>query len=507
MNPTDDKSVSRRQWVGSALPMIGAAAAWPTVASAEPMDSKQSAAPIYNIRDFGAKGDGVTLDTAALQNAIDSAASHSGGTVLVPAGVFVIGTVELKSNITLHIEAGGKLLGTGDGTHYHAVDAIPLRGDSTLEDGHVALLFAANALNVTVEGPGVIDGNGNLFRSATRGQPPPSGIGGARRPYSLLFYRCRNLRLQNLELADSAFHAVRIIQSTYVRADGVHIHSRVNHNNDGFHFISAQHVNLVNCIVESQDDACALFGSCQFIAVTNCSFSTRWSVFRFGGGFAQNVVVSNCIIYQAYGCPIKMHCYPGSRFENMSFSNLLMQDVTGPISIGVGPRTARDHGPATEPSTSPAAQRAAGIVRNISFSDIRAFVTAQPDQLPDSPVIGNYNVGEIRSCIVLNGINDCWLEEISFDNVHITFGGGGTAEDAAIRDVPQRNGEYFELGRLPAYGMFARNVRGLDDEQRATSNRPARPAARAGLPAGPGRFAHRPEPGRKSSGPVHVARE
>jgi polygalacturonase len=71
----------------------------------------------------------------------------------VPAGNFLIGTLELKSNVTLHIAAAGKLLGSGAGQRYHAVDAIPLSGDSTLEDGNWALIFAVNAKNVTVEGP------------------------------------------------------------------------------------------------------------------------------------------------------------------------------------------------------------------------------------------------------------------------------------------------------------------------------------------------------------------
>ena len=94
-------------------------------------------AKIYNIRDFGAKGDGKTLDTAALQAAIDACHRDQGGTVLVPAGVFVIGTTELKSNVTLHLAAQGTLLGTTDAKQYFAADKIPLEGDSTLEDGNV----------------------------------------------------------------------------------------------------------------------------------------------------------------------------------------------------------------------------------------------------------------------------------------------------------------------------------------------------------------------------------
>ena len=132
-------------------------------------------ARIYNIRRYGAKGDGITLDTAALQAAIDACHEDGGGTVLVPAGAFQIGTVELKSNVTLHIAAAGKLVGTADGKQYHGVDAIPLTGDSTLNDGNWALLFAVSTTNVTIEGAGTIDGQGVQFHSAVRGTPPQAG--------------------------------------------------------------------------------------------------------------------------------------------------------------------------------------------------------------------------------------------------------------------------------------------------------------------------------------------
>ncbi len=413
----------------------------------------------YNIRDFGAKGDGVTLDTAAVQAAIDTCTKEQGGTVLVPAGIFVIGTVELKSNVTLHLAAGGTLLGSADGKQYHAIDAIPLSGDSTLGDGNVGLIFAVNAQNVTIEGPGTIDGQGAQFRSPSPGVPPPAGISGSHRPYHMLFYRCNNLTVRDIFLTESAFHSVRIIQCKYVKLDGIHIHNRVNHNNDGFHFISAEHVHLSNCTVECQDDACALFGSCKFITVTNCSFSTRWSVFRFGGGEAENITVSNCLIHDTFGCPIKLRCGPGSRFENMSFSNIVMTNVTGPISIGLGTQPRRNAAPGATAAENRPPQKP-GIVRNISFSGIRATVVV-PHQFADVPFQSGYNPGEIKSCISLNAMNDNFIENVNFNDVHVTFAGGGTAEDAAVRDVPKIAGEYYQAGVFPAYALYARNVRGL----------------------------------------------
>src|SRR6184192_2802591 len=146
MTNWNDRSVSRRKWlslaatasVGSGL--IGVpnlvAQAGPSSGSA----NHDLGTRTYNIRDFGAKGDGTTVDTAAVQAAVDACASASGGTVLVPAGVFVIGTVELKSNVTLHLAVQATLLGSADGKQYRAAEAIPLTGEHTMGDGNVGLL-------------------------------------------------------------------------------------------------------------------------------------------------------------------------------------------------------------------------------------------------------------------------------------------------------------------------------------------------------------------------------
>ena len=457
---------TRREWL-SRIPLPAAAMALgmssgpravAEVVQAQTGSSDQDlGARVYNIRHFGAKGDGTTLDTAALQAAIDRCTADGGGRVLVPAGKFVIGTVELKSNVTLHLASAATLLGSGDGKQYHAVDAIPLTGDSTLGDGNWALLYAVNARNITIEGNGTIDGQGAQFHSAVRGTPPPSGLGGLKRPYHVLVYRCERFTMRGLALVDCAYHSIRVIQSKLVQMDGLYIHNRVNGNNDGFHFISAEHVTISNCTVLSQDDACALFGSCRYISVTNSMFSTRWSVFRFGGGVAHDITVSNCILAQVYGCPIKFHGTPGSRFERMSFSNLVLDDVTGPIHISIGPESRRNA--QSEEVTRAAA--APAVVRDISFSNIRGTVTTDPGSLAESVVQGKANPGERWSAIGLNAVGGAVLERISFSDIHLTFGGGGTAEDGARRDLPEIAGEYFMLGPMPAYGMYARNARAL----------------------------------------------
>jgi hypothetical protein len=138
--------------------------------------------------------------------------------------------------------------------------------------------------------------------------------------------------------------------------------------------------------------------------------------------------------------------------RNLLFSNLVLQDVTGPISIDLSNR-ARRNATAGEGSQK-------GYLRNIAFRGIRASVVSEGGQFADMNFPQNYRPGETRQCIVLNGIGDAFMEDIVFDDVRVTYGGGGTAEEA--RAVPpQIAGEYFEIGTPPAYGLFARNVRGL----------------------------------------------
>lgn len=480
-NPVEETTapslLSRREWLGKlALPATGAALAAGLLDSQSAAATKHKpdeAAPdlgarVYNIRDHGAAGDGKTVDTAALQAAIDACAKDGGGTVLVPAGTFVIGTTELKSNVTLYIAAGGTLLGSADGKQYHAVDAIPLTGDTTLPDGNWALLFAVKQKNIRIEGPGAINGQGAQFHSAQQGTLAPSGLRGPQRPYFVLLYQCEDVTVRNISMIDCAFHCIRPIESKRLLMQNIYIHSRVNGNNDGFHFISCEYATVSNCVVLCGDDACAMFGSCRNITVTNCFFSTRWSVFRFGGGHAGNISVSNCVLSAVDGCPFKFQGDAGSLFENISFSDIVLDQVTGPISISVGATKSRE-GQEFPPV----------VVRNISFSHIHGTVTTAPDTtLPESTLHVDLRPGEAHSAIVLNAINGCTIENISFSDVHLTFGGGGTADEGARRDLPQVFGEYFELGPIPAYGLYARNAKSiaLSNVRFQTATQDLRPA-------------------------------
>jgi polygalacturonase len=212
--------------------------------------------------------------------------------------------------------------------------------------------------------------------------------------------------VQHIRLFQSAYHSVRVIQSKHVLMDGLHIYNRVNNNDDGFHFVSCEYVHVSNCTVLAQDDVCALFGSCRFVTVTNCTFSTRWSVFRFGGGTAENITVSNCVLHQVYGCPFKFHGSPGTRFENMSFSNIVLQDVTGPISISVEGNL-----------------KAESVLRVIDSKDV--FVTATRVLTPSSAFL--QLEGSANQRITIDG------GDLSKAAAPVAFRAGATARAVKVR--------------------------------------------------------------------------
>src|ERR1041385_7281042 len=212
MNSPYSDPLSRREWLGRlSLPaavVAGSSLLADAAPAADPPAAASAADPargarVYNIREFGAKGDGAAVDTAAVQSAIDACHKDQGGIVLVPAGTFVVGTIELKSNVTLRLAAQGRLLGSDDIKQYHAGNNIPPG------NGNIVLLSAADAENVRIEGPGTIDGNGAKFytgRGDNTGPGQNSESGYFQRPHLMVFFRCRNLAIRDVFLTASAYH-------------------------------------------------------------------------------------------------------------------------------------------------------------------------------------------------------------------------------------------------------------------------------------------------------------
>lgn len=207
----------------------------------------------FNVRDFGAKGDGATLDTAAIQGAIEACAAAGGGEVVVPAGVFVTGSVHLKSNLTLRLMPGAVLQGSADSAHYpdHDISAHRKFGTITHDGVFVkmmkSLLIADGAENVSIVGEGTIRGAGDA-------EAFQLGLNKDGKPKNLFFIGCKDVRLRGIRVQNSAQVTISISGCDRVLIEGIHVRSLVNWNCDGID-VDARDVTIANCVIESEDDA------------------------------------------------------------------------------------------------------------------------------------------------------------------------------------------------------------------------------------------------------------
>lgn len=421
-----------------------------------------SAVPIFNVRTFGAVGDGTHLDTAAIQAAIDQCTAAGGGTVLVPAGRYLVGTLRLKSHVHLHVVSTAAILGSPDLSHY-ATDVEPC-GFVSAAHINKCLLYAADAEDISLTGRGVIDGQGGNFASAA------SDGSAGERPMLARFARCRDLQLTGLTLKNAGAWCTHFLRCSNVRVHGITILNRAKYNNDGIDLMGTENVTISDCILLCEDDAICfqdMFDDAPVrnVVITNCVMSTRWAAIRSGGahrGGIRDIAVSNCVIHDTLGCGIKLQISGNGTMENMTFSNIVMHNVSTPISLRLG-----NHHYNNEKRDE---QFPFGEMKNIMFSNIRATVI-EPAEFREQvaayyppEVAAKPYPGEERQCISICGIPGHPVAGVTLSDVHVTFPGGGTQEEAARRDLPELEDqypEYFMFGVLPAYGLYARHVRGL----------------------------------------------
>lgn len=291
---------------------------------------------IFNIKDFGAVGDGHTMDTKAIQAAIDTCTAIGGGLVWIPAGDFVIGTIRLKSNVTLSLDYGASLLGSQDIADYDT-DLRPAR-----EGNSECLIYAEDATNITIEGLGVIDGRGT-----PEAFPKYNGEGENRktlpRPRLLRIENCNQLKFSGVTYKRPAFWGIHLIDCTNVHFDGVTVQFRDNGaNNDGLDLDGCQNVLIENSNINSGDDAICLKSSlnpCRNFVVRNCIVSSNTAPVKFGtssyGGFI-DINITNCYFYDSPMGAIKLQSVDGGRLENVNISRIVMENVGSPSSFDWG---------------------------------------------------------------------------------------------------------------------------------------------------------------------------
>ena len=323
---------------------------------------------IFNIRDFGAVGDGVQLDSPAIQRAIDAmAASGEPGTVVVPSGKYRCGSIQCASDLTLQLEAGALLKASSDIADF----------TERSEFAYLPFFFIGgfNCHNLTITGPGTIDGNGFAFwedgiyyngapgNEALLDQAHENNISyplqpKERRPVLMMFVGCENIILRDFQIRDSAVYTIWPLACTHVRIENLDVKTyRQGPNSDVLDIDSSCDVIVSNCRIDAGDDCIALKTShdrlsvprpCERICVTNCILTSPTCGIRIGfEGDApiRDCVFSNLIIYDSgHGLDIisvtarrkGMVISHGCDIEQILFSNIVMRNVASAIYLWAG---------------------------------------------------------------------------------------------------------------------------------------------------------------------------
>ncbi len=307
----------------------------------------------FDVNAFKAVGDGHTLDTGALQSAIDAAAAAGGGTVYVGAGRYVTGTLHLRSHVTLELDAGATLLGSEDPNDY------PLLRSKWEGEGvrlnHAALIYGEGLENVTITGRGTIDGRGHKWWARQR-LVAESGADLARatdtlRPFLFRVIDTKNLLIEGVKFTNSAMWTVTPLACENVTIHNISIYNPPDSpNTDGINPESCRNVRISDCHVDVGDDCITIKSGkeddgrrqhtpCENITITNCTLVHGHGGVVIGSemsGNVRNVTISNCVFYGTdRGIRLKARRGRGGIVENLRVSNVIMEGVLCPIAINL----------------------------------------------------------------------------------------------------------------------------------------------------------------------------
>lgn len=428
---------------GAALPFIGS-----------PASGAEDNTPgrFFDVTKFGAKGDGRTIDTTAINRAIDAAAAR-GGTVYFPAGTYASYSIHLKSNVALYLAANATILAAAPAGGKGYDPAEPGAGNPYQDFGHShwhnSLIWGENLENVTIEGPGKIDGKGLVAGGSAESAP----LNGNK---AIALKLCRNVAIRDITIVNGGHFGILPTGVDNFRIDGLVIDT----NRDGINIDCCKNVRIANTTVNSpNDDAIVLKSSyalnqvrdTENVTIDNCFVSGynlgtlvdgtyktssygRTGRVKFGteanGGF-RNIAISNVVFEYCRG--LALETVDGGWLEDVTISNLTMRKVQMPLFLRLG---ARMRGPAGIP---------VGFLRRVSISDVTTF-----DADPRYP-----------SCIA--GIPGHPIEDVKLSNIRHHLAGGLTPGDA-VQNPPELETAYPEpsmFGTLPAYGFFVRHARGI----------------------------------------------
>lgn len=413
----------------------------------------------FNIVDFGAKSGLGTLNTRAIQKAVDMAAK-SGGRVMVPPGQFVTGPVELKSGVEFYLAAGAELLGSTNRMDYGPAVAQPL-------------ISANGQHHITINGKGTINGRGSevvksllqLLHAGTLHDETwvakrPSEYN---RPRLIAFNNCEDIKVKNIKLKNSAGWVQDFAGCNKVTIDSITVESTEYWNNDGIDIVNSKNVNISHCNIDAADDGICLKsegrpGICENIYVNNCTIRSSASAFKIGtgsyGGF-RNIKVRNITVFNTYRSAIALEAVDGGFIDGVDIEGVNAKYTGNAIFIRLGHRN-------KSPQYS--------TVKNIRIANLKADI---PNAKPDAgyPVEGPLPKTAPHNLLpaAITGIPGHTIENVVLENIEITYGGGASKSVAhiavdALDTVNENESGYPEFsmfGELPAWGVYVRHASGI----------------------------------------------
>ena len=430
---------------------------------------------LFRPQDFGARVDGTALDSPAINAAIDRAHGQGGGVVYLSPGSYLCGTVVLKSNVTLYLEAGAILLGSKDVKQYTPQSGPPDNADASTRH----LIFAKDADNISLCGPGLVDGQGPSFWTPSRRRTyaPDEQWGDVASLYlnpkprvspMLEFVNCRHLYVEQVRIENASGWTMRLMSCVGVVVDGISIKNPVvGPNTDGMDISNSSDVRIANCSIDTGDDAICLKSENPYgdtvpamrnVTVTNCTLTSCCNGFKFGTrtySGCENIVFSNSTIHNSADSQlsarviagIALEMVDGGWLENVVITGICMQRTRTPVFLRLGART-------------PPRPGVHSYMRGVMISDIyatEAVLTNSITGLPNMPV-----------------------EDVTLSNIEMETQEPGQREwtERVIPENPRDYPEARMFGRLPAYGMYVRHAVGVrmhnvNLKSLATEQRPA----------------------------------
>lgn len=427
--------------------------------------------PTISLSVRGAVPDGQTLCTTILQQAIDEASAlPQGGRVYVGPGRYLTGSVELKSNVELYLDAEATLLGSTNPYDYDmpGESGVGKRGD---EDVHDALLVCHNARHLRICGLGTIDAQGldlalaidSLHHTGERIDPNYNRR--RQRPTSRpkLFYLADSddIYFHGITLRNSAGWGLSAHGSSHMLIDSITVVNRGYWNNDGIDLNDCKHVTVRRCDINSADDGVCLKSDdaescCDDIVIEDCRIASSASAVKFGsasyGGF-RNVTVRRIEVYDTFRSAIALETVDGAVLENIVVDSIEARNTGNAIFVCLGAR--HDDRP--------------GICRNITIRNVKAQIPfGRPDEAYDlrGPEV-NYFHNPWPSSIA--GLPDRYIENVTLENIEIQYPGRATRGMAymglyrvkEVNEAAQEYPEYTMYGELPSWAFYLRHIRGL----------------------------------------------